>query len=149
MQIWVDADACPQAIKDILYRTARRLAVRVTLVANRPLAVPRSPHIGAVHVARGFDVADRHIADRVEPGDVVVTGDVPLAAQVVERGAHAIGPRGEEFTAENVAEKLATRDLMDELRSAGLQTGGPAAHGDANRQAFANALDRLLTRLRG
>ncbi len=146
MRIWVDADACPGAIKEILYRAAERTGVRLTLVANQPLRVPRSPSIEAVQVAAGFDVADGHIVGAVAAGDLVITADIPLAAEVVARGALALDPRGELYTSENVRERLGVRDMMEELRSAGLASGGPRALGKRERQAFANQLDRLLAR---
>ena len=144
MHIWVDADACPAVIKEILYRAAQRLGIPLTLVANQPLQTPPSPWIRTVRVGQGFDVADSHIAEHLEPGDLVITGDIPLAAQVVDKGADAINPRGERYTKENIRERLAMRDFMEELRSAGTPTGGPPPLGQADRQAFANALDRLL-----
>jgi uncharacterized protein YaiI (UPF0178 family) len=146
MNIWVDADACPAVVKDILYRAAERARVSLTLVANKPLRTPPSPFIRSLQVPRGFDVADNEIARRVEPGDLVVTADIPLAAQVIERGGHALDPRGELFSPETIRERLTMRDFMDELRASGAQTGGPPplAHGD--RQRFANQLDRLLAR---
>jgi uncharacterized protein YaiI (UPF0178 family) len=146
MNIWVDADACPAVVKDILYRAAERARVSLTLVANKPLRTPPSPFIRSLQVPRGFDVADNEIARRVEPGDLVVTADIPLAAQVIERGGHALDPRGELFSPETIRERLTMRDFMDELRASGVQTGGPPplAHGD--RQRFANQLDRLLAR---
>lgn len=146
MRIWVDADACPAAIKEILYRAAGRREIEVILVANKPLHTPRSPWIRAVQVPGGFDVADRHIAEQVEKGDVVITADVPLAAKAIERGGHAINPRGELYTAENIGERLAVRDFMDELRSGGTITGGPSSFGKRDREKFANQLDRLLAR---
>jgi uncharacterized protein YaiI (UPF0178 family) len=146
MQIWVDADACPKAIKEILYRAAERVKVRVTLVANRPLRGPRSSWVRVMQVPSGFDEADRRIVDAMEPGDLVVTADIPLASAVLEKGGHVLGPRGERFTEDNIQERLATRDLMDQLRSVGMETGGPAALSKSDRQAFANGLDRLLTR---
>lgn len=146
MQIWVDADACPKIIKEILYRAAERMKVSLSLVANRPLNVPRSPYLKAIRVPQGFDEADHRIVELMQAGDLVVTGDIPLAAAVIEKGGHVLGPRGEEFTEENIQERLAMRNLMDELRSTGLETGGPAALGKGDRQAFANGLDRLLTR---
>jgi len=147
MNIWVDADACPAAVKEILYRAAERARVQLTLVANQPLRTPPSPFIRTLQVPRGFDVADNEIARRVEPGDLVVTADIPLAAQVIERGGHALDPRGELFSPETIRERLTMRDFMDELRASGVQTGGPPplAHGD--RQRFANQLDRLLARV--
>lgn len=146
MNIWVDADACPAVVKDILYRAAERTRVPLTLVANKPLRTPPSPFIRTLQVPRGFDVADNEIARRVEPGDLVVTADIPLAAEVIERGGHALDPRGELFSSETIRERLTMRDFMDELRASGVQTGGPPplAHGD--RQRFANQLDRLLAR---
>ena len=147
MNIWVEADACPAVVKDILYRAAERARVPLTLVANKPLRTPPSPFIRSLQVPRGFDVADNEIARRVEPGDLVVTADIPLAAQVIERGGHALDPRGELFSPETIRERLIMRDFMDELRASGVQTGGPPplAHGD--RQRFANQLDRLLARV--
>lgn len=146
MQIWVDADACPGAVKEILYRAADRTEVMLVLVANQPLRVPKSRFIRTVQVAAGFDVADGHIATEVEPDDLVVTADIPLAAAIVERGALALNPRGELYTAENVRERLNLRDMREELRDAGARTGGPAALGKRDRQSFANQLDRLLAR---
>ena len=146
MQIWVDADACPRAIKEILYRAAERVQVQLTLVANRPLYCPNSPYLRAIQVPSGFDQADHRIVELMQPGDLVVTGDIPLAAAVVEKGGHALGPRGEPFTEDNIGERLSMRDLMDHLRSTGMDTGGPAALSKTDRQAFANGLDQLLTR---
>ncbi|NNJ11419.1 YaiI/YqxD family protein [Chloroflexales bacterium ZM16-3] len=146
MKIWVDADACPRAVKDLLFRASSRLSLPVCLVANRPLAVPDSPLITLTQVPKGSDVADGHIAQHVAPGDLVITADIPLAAQVVARGAVALDPRGEIHTAETVGERLAMRDLMEELRWAGVATGGPAAYSEADRQRFAQSLDRLLPR---
>jgi uncharacterized protein len=147
MKILVDADACPGPIKDILYRAADRARVQTTLIANRPLRTPPSPFIRSVQVARGFDVADDEIARRVEPGDLVITADIPLAAQVIEKGGHVIDPRGELYTPENIRERLNMRDFMDGLRSSGIETGGPAPLSPGDRQRFANLLDSLLTRL--
>ena len=144
MRIWVDADACPGVIKDILYRAAERTQVVVTLVANRDLHTPRSPWVKSIRVAHGFDVADSRIAELAEAGDLVVTADVPLAAAVVGRGVQALNPRGQLYTAENIAEHVAMRDLKDELRDQGVDTGGPPTFGKRDRQAFANQLDRLL-----
>ena len=148
MHIWVDADACPAAIKEILYRAAQRVGVPLTLVANQPLQTPPSQLIRSVQVQRGFDVADKQIAEQVQPGDLVITADIPLAAEVIEKGAEAINPRGEHYTAENIRERLALRDFMAGLRDAGEVTGGPSPFGPSDRQAFANALDRLLARRR-
>ncbi|MBK8640177.1 MAG: YaiI/YqxD family protein [Chromatiaceae bacterium] len=144
MHIWVDADACPGVIKEILYRAARRVGIPLTLVANQPLQTPPSPLIRRVQVGQGFDVADNHIAKHLKPGDLVITGDIPLAAQVIARGGEAINPRGERYTPDNIRERLAVRDFLEELRGTGVNTGGPPPLGLAERQAFANALDRLL-----
>ena len=146
MSIWVDADACPGQAREILFRAAERTGTPLTMVANRPLRTPPSRLIRSVCVDAGFDVADRHIAESVASGDIVVTADIPLAAAVLERGAHAITPRGERFTPENIRDRLATRDLMATLRDSGMTGGGPPAYGPRDRQAFANALDRLLAR---
>jgi uncharacterized protein YaiI (UPF0178 family) len=146
MQIWVDADACPVVIKEILYRAAERMKVDLILVANSALHTPPSRHIRSMQVPQGFDVADKEIARRADPGDLVVTADIPLAAELVERGVHALNPRGELYTRDNVRERLRVRDMLDELRGSGIHTGGPSALGQADRQAFANALDRFLTR---
>jgi uncharacterized protein YaiI (UPF0178 family) len=148
MQIWVDADACPLVVKEILYRAAERLQLPLTLVANKPLATPRSKFVRAIQVARGFDVADAEIIGRVAAGDLVVTADIPLAAAVIERGAHALNPRGEFYTPDNIRERLAMRDLLEKLRDSGVQTGGPAALDQADRKRFADSLDRFLARAR-
>lgn len=144
MHIWVDADACPVAMRDIIFRAARRTETAVTLVANQPVRVPRSPLIRTVQVAQGFDVADGHIAGEVEAGDLVITADIPLAAEVVDKGARALNPRGELYTKNNIRERLNMRDFMDELRGSGVQTGGPPPLGAREKHAFAAALDRLL-----
>ena len=144
MTIWVDADACPRVIKEILYRAAERVQVELVLVANRPLHTPPSRFISSTKVGAGFDVADRHIADAVQPGDLVITADIPLAADVVEKEAIALNPRGELYTEENIRERLAMRDLMDQLRSTGMETGGPPEFSKKDRMAFANSLDRIL-----
>jgi uncharacterized protein len=149
VQIWVDADACPRPIKEILYRAAERARVPMILVANTPLQAPVSPLIRTLRVRRGFDVADREIVEQVAAGDVVVTADIPLAAEVVGRGAHALDPRGTLYTAENIPERLAVRNLMAELRAGGMPTGGPAAWSPGDMRAFANQLDRLLARRPG
>jgi uncharacterized protein YaiI (UPF0178 family) len=146
MKIWVDADACPSVIKDILFKAAERTRVPLTLVANRPLRVPRSPLIDAIQVASGFDVADSEIVKRMAANDLVVTADIPLAAEVIAKGGHALNPRGELYSAETIRAQLTMRDFMDTLRSSGVQTKGPAALGLADRQAFANRLDTLLTK---
>ncbi|AFL74808.1 YaiI/YqxD family protein [Thiocystis violascens] len=146
MHIWVDADACPRVIKDILFRAAERVGVRVTLVANQPMNLPPSRLIRAIQVAQGFDVADNEIVKRLEPGDLVITADIPLAAEVIAREAHALNPRGEIYTKDNIRERLNLRDFMDTLRATGVDTGGPATLGARDRQAFANALDGFLAR---
>lgn len=146
MKIWVDADACPVVIRDILFRAAERTGVPLTLVANRPIRVPSSRLIRALQVASGFDVADSEIVCRCEAGDLVITGDIPLAAEVLAKGAHALSPRGEPYTRDNIGARLNMRDFMDTLRSSGINTGGPPALGKSERQTFANNLDRLLTR---
>jgi uncharacterized protein YaiI (UPF0178 family) len=146
MRIWVDADACPGVIKEILYRAAERVQVALVLVANQPLTTPRSPYVSAVRVAAGFDVADHHIVTHMEPGDLVITADIPLAAEVLEHGGEAINPRGERYSRETIRERLVMRDFMDLMRGSGEMTGGPPPLGQADRQAFANALDRLLAR---
>ena len=143
-QIWVDADACPKAIKEILFRAANRVGVPLTLVANQPLQVPGSRYIRSIQVAAGFDVADNHIVQQAAAGDLVVTADIPLAAEVVAKGCLALDPRGELYTEENIRQRLNMRDFMDTLRSSGVDTGGPASFSQADRQAFANQLDRLL-----
>lgn len=147
MHIWVDADACPSVIKEIIFRAAERKQIQTTLVANQMLRTPPSRFIRAIQVAHGFDVADAHIVDQVAAGDLVVTADIPLAALVIERGADALNPRGELYTTATIRERLTMRNFMEELRSAGVETGGPAAFNQADRQAFANQLDRLLARL--
>lgn len=147
MHIWVDADACPVVIKDILFRAAQRWQVPVTLVANQPLSTPPSPLIRAVQVPRGFDVADAHIVERAEPGDLVITADIPLAAEVLEKGAMALNPRGERYSPETIRERLAVRNMMEELRASGVDTGGPPSFSQADRKAFANQLDTLLARI--
>lgn len=144
MQIWVDADACPAAIKEILYRAAERLKIPLTLVANRLLRTPPSSYIRAVQVPHGFDVADKEIVERVQADDLVITADIPLAAEVIARGARALDPRGELYTPDNIREKLQMRNFMDQLRASGVQTGGPAALDHADRKRFADRLDRLL-----
>jgi len=146
MHIWVDADACPLAVKEILYRAAERAELPLTLVANKLLGVPRSSWIRSIQVARGFDVADNEIAKRLAPGDLVITADVPLAADVIARGGHALNPRGELYTKDNIRERLETRDFLAKLRETGVQTGGPAAFDNTDRKRFADQLDRLLAK---
>jgi len=145
MQIWVDADACPKVIKEILFRAAERMRVPLTLVANRYLRVPPSPYIKTLKVPSGFDVADKQIVDEIQANDLVITADIPLAAAVIEKGGHALDPRGELYTESNVRERLSVRDFMDELRGAGVVTGGPSEFSKGNRKEFANALDRILS----
>ncbi|GMV30880.1 MAG: hypothetical protein AMXMBFR59_30050 [Rhodanobacteraceae bacterium] len=148
MRLWVDADACPNVIKDILFRAADRAGVETILVANQHIRTPPSRHVRSLQVPGGFDAADALIAERVERGDLVVTADIPLAAKVVEKGALALNPRGELYTADSIAQRLSLRNFMDELRGAGIDTGGPAALHARDRQAFANQLDRLLAQRR-
>lgn len=145
-KIWVDADACPVAVKEILFRAAQRTAVPLTLVANRLLQVPRSPHINALQVEHGFDVADAEIVKWLAPGDLVITSDIPLAAEVIEHGGHALSPRGELYSPETIRALLTLRDFMDTLRASGVQTGGPAAFSQNDRKNFASHLDRWLAR---
>lgn len=146
MQIWVDADACPNPIKEILYRAAKRCKIPLTLVANHQLSIPPSPFIQFQRVESGFDVADNYIAQRVNPGDIVVTQDIPLAAEVIEKQTDVISPRGEHYTKANIRQRLAMRNLMEELRNSGEIHGGPATLSNADRKQFANVLDRLLAK---
>ncbi|QDT93720.1 YaiI/YqxD family protein [Gimesia algae] len=145
MQVWVDADACPAEIKELLFRAAKRTQIKVTLVANQPMRTPRSEYVDSLLVPAGLNVADQRIVELTEEGDLVVTADIPLAAQVVEKGGQALNPRGALYTAENIGQRLAVRDLMDDLRGEGQITGGPANFNAKDRQAFANQLDRWLT----
>ncbi|MGD8175963.1 YaiI/YqxD family protein [Marinimicrobium sp. ARAG 43.8] len=144
MKIWVDADACPVAIKDILYRAATRTETEVTLVANQYLKTPPSKYIALVQVPKGFDVADNEIVQRSEPGDLVITSDIPLADEVISKGCLALSPRGELFSKENIKSRLNIRDFLDTLRSSGIQSGGPSALTAAEKQTFGNQLDRWL-----
>jgi len=146
MQIWVDADACPVVIKEILFRAADRKQIVITLVANQLIRVPGSKFIRSVQVPAGFDVADAEIVRLLAPGDLVVTADIPLAALVLAKGGFALNPRGEFYTPDNIAQQLSMRAFMEELRSGGVDTGGPAPFGQADRQQFANQLDRHLAR---
>lgn len=146
MRIWVDADACPVVIKDILFKAADRVGVLVTLVANQSIQIPISANIKFVRVASGFDVADSEIVKRLDAGDLVITGDIPLAAEVIEKGGRALNPRGELYSTDNIKARLGMRDFMDTLRSSGIQTGGPPALSKSDRQTFANNLDKLLTK---
>jgi uncharacterized protein YaiI (UPF0178 family) len=147
MQIWVDADACPAVIKEILFRAADKRGVNLTLVANQYLQVPPSRFIRSLQVPGGLDVADQEIVKRVRQGDLVVTADIPLAAEVVAKGAYALNPRGELYTQENIRQRLAARDFMAELRNTGVNTGGPSSFSQSDRQAFANQLDRLFAKV--
>ncbi len=144
MQIWVDADACPKAVKDVLYRVANRTKTLTTLVANQFLQTPPSRYITSLQVKSGFDVADNEIVKRLKPDDLVITSDIPLAYEAIEKGGHAINPRGERYTRENIKDRLTMRDFMDTLRASGIDTGGPAALNSRDIQAFANQLDSFL-----
>ncbi|MBR9814229.1 YaiI/YqxD family protein [bacterium] len=149
MHIWVDADACPVVIRQILFRAAKRTNVPVTLVANHPLSVPRGGTVTMLQVSSGFDVADNEIVKRLSAGDLVITSDIPLAAEVIDAGGQAISPRGERFSADTIKGKLSMRDFMETMRSSGVEmSGGPAAMGNADKQAFANLLDQALARRR-
>ncbi|MBL4608571.1 MAG: YaiI/YqxD family protein [Pseudomonadales bacterium] len=146
MQIWVDADACPVVVKDILFRAAERAKITVILVANQAMRIPASHYIQSVQVGAGFDVADNYIVQKVVPGDLLITADIPLAAEAIEKGARVISPRGEELTTENIKPRLTMRNFLEEMRSTGQVTGGPAPLSKKDRQVFANALDRLLAK---
>lgn len=146
MKILVDADACPNPVKEILFRAADKRAVETLLVANQRVNVPPSPNIRAIQVPKGFDVADTEIVQRAEPGDLIITADIPLASAVIDKGAFALNPRGEFYTTENIRQRLNMRDFMETLRSSGIQSGGPPPLTQQDRQAFANALDRFLTK---
>jgi uncharacterized protein YaiI (UPF0178 family) len=148
MTIWVDADACPVAVKDILFRAAERTGLSLTLIANQAIRVPAAANITAVQVSSGFDVADNEIVRRVCRGDLVITSDIPLAAEVIEKGALALTPRGELYTTDNIRSKLNMRDFMDTMRSSGVHSGGAAVFGAQDKQAFANQLDRYLARVK-
>ena len=150
MHIWVDADACPKVIKEILFRAAERTGVSMTLVANQQLVAPRLKNIRTLRVASGFDVADNEIVRRLAVGDLVITADIPLAAEVIAKGGYALNPRGELYTTDNIRARLSMRDFMDSLRATGVETGGPASFSQSDRQSFANQLDRFLsTHFRG
>jgi len=146
MQIWIDADACPGVIKEILYRACGRKQIELILVANQPLKVPPSPIIRTVQVPAGFDVADNYIVQNMSPGDLVITADIPLADEVIDAEGHAINPRGDFYTKENIKQRLTMRNFMEELRSTGQVSGGPSPLNHTDRQAFANALDRFLAK---
>ncbi|WP_368939521.1 YaiI/YqxD family protein [Proteus mirabilis] len=144
MPIWVDADACPKVIKEILYRAADREKVVITFVANQRLSIPASPYLRTLQVSAGFDVADNEIVQRANQDDLVITADIPLAAEVIEKGAIALNPRGERYTKSTIRERLNIRDFMDTMRASGIQTGGPASLSQRDRQLFANELDKWL-----
>ncbi len=146
MKIWVDADACPAVIKEILFRAAERTGLQLTLVANQTMRVPQSRCINFLQVASGFDVADNEIVKRLDAGDLVITGDIPLAAEVIDLGAYALNPRGEMYSADNIKARLTMRDFMDTLRSSGINTGGPPPLKKRDQKSFADQLDKLLTR---
>jgi uncharacterized protein YaiI (UPF0178 family) len=148
MSIWVDADACPRPVKEILFKAAERTGIELTLVANHAMAVPRLHNVRLLQVQGGFDVADQEIAKRIAPGDLVITADIPLAADVIARGAQALNPRGEMYSADTIRALLTMRDFMDTMRASGVVTGGPPALSQADRQAFAGQLDRWLARRR-
>lgn len=146
MKIWVDADACPKTIKEILYRAVKRTKIGLILVANQPLSVPSSPFIKKVQVGAGFDVADNYIVQNLQEGDLVITADIPLADAVIEKNGTALNPRGELYTKSNIKERLSLRNLSTELRSSGMMSGGgPSGLSKKDIQAFANSLDRFLT----
>ena len=150
MKIWVDADACPVVIKEILFRAADRTGVQLTLVANQPLSTPSSANINTLQVPHGFDVADDEIVKRLAAGDLIITSDIPLAAEVIAKGGHALSPRGEMHTTENIGARLNMRDFLDTMRSSGVEMGGgPAAFSQRDKQTFANELDRFLTKSMG
>ena len=144
MQIWVDADACPNVIKEVLFRAAQRTGVQLTLVANQYIQIPKSPNIKSLRVEAGFDVADNEIVKRVNSGDLVITGDIPLASEVIDKGAQALNPRGELYTKENIRLRLNMRDFMDTMRASGVDTGGMPPLSQSDRQTFANHLDKFL-----
>lgn len=148
MHIWVDGDACPKAIKDILFKAAERKQIALTMVANQQIQLPPSRFIKMLQVSAGFDVADSKIVEKLSEGDLVITGDIPLANDVITKGAHALNPRGEMYSHENIKERLNMRDFMDTLRSNGVQTGGPAPLSGRDIQAFANQLDKFLAQIK-
>jgi len=149
MNLWVDADACPVVIKEILFRAAERTQTEMTLVADQSISVPASRYIKTQRVSSGFDVADNEIVKQVRSGDLVITSDIPLASEVIDKGALALSPRGELFTSENIKARLNMRDFLETMRSSGIQSGGPPPLNQSDRQAFANHLDRLLTTQQG
>ncbi len=145
MKIWIDADACPAVIKEILYKASLRKKLQLILVANTPLRIPHSPYIHKMLVGAGPDVADKKIVENIAAGDLVITADIPLAAEVIDKGGHALSPRGEMFSAESIGGRLSMRDFLDDLRSNGINTGGPSPLSNSDRQKFAGQLDKLLT----
>ncbi len=149
MQIWVDADACPNVIKEILYRAAKRLQIHLTLVANAPIQIPAFSCIESVQVRSGLDVADNYIVQHMVAGDLVITADIPLAANAIKQGGYALNPRGEFYDEGNIRERLSMRNFMETLRSSGVETGGPPALSHRDREAFANQLDRFLSKRKG
>ena len=146
MKIWIDADACPVVIKEILFKAAERTGIHLTLVANQRIDVPRSRLIKSIQVASGYDAADNEIVKRINPGDLVITSDIPLAAEIIEKQAIALSPRGELYTADNIKNRLTMRDFMDSLRSSGIDTGGPPPLNQGDRKAFADQLDKILSK---
>lgn len=147
MKIWVDADACPNVIKEILYRVSKRAKITVTFVANQYIKTPTSPYLKSLQVPGGFDVADDEIVRQIDKGDLVITADIPLAAEVIEKGGHALNPRGELYTTDNIKQRLQVRDMMETMRNSGVEmTGGQATFGKKDKQTFANALDRFVAR---
>ena len=148
MKIYIDADACPKPVKEAIFKAGSRLQIQVILVANSYMRTPDSPFIYSVQVDKGADVADFYIVDHVEEGDLVITADIPLASDAIDKGAHVINPRGEEYTKENIKQRLNMRDFMEQMRSIGEASGGPAPLGQQDKQQFANALDRLLAKLK-
>lgn len=145
MKIWIDADACPVVIKNILYKAAQRIKINLILVANRPVHIPKSSYIQFIQVKSGLNVADDEIVKRLNRGDLVITGDIPLAAQVLEKGGYALNPRGELYSNDNIKARLSMRDFMESLRASGVETGGPAALNKNDHKSFANQLDKFLT----
>lgn len=148
MKVWVDADACPVVIKEILFRAAERTGVQITLIANQQVQIPASRYINFIQVTQGFDVADNEIVERLKAGDLVITADIPLAADVIEKGGHALNPRGEMYDVNNIKARLSMRDFMETMRASGVNTGGPPPLNKSDRQAFANQLDKYLTKIR-
>ena len=146
MKVWVDADACPKVVKEILFRVADRARINVTLVANQSLLIPKSPFIKSIRVSAGFDVADNYIVQEIQKDDLIITADIPLAAEVIEKGGHALNPRGELYSIETIKQKLVMRDLMDQLRGSGEMTGGPPPLNQKDRREFANQLDRFVAK---